>query len=301
VTEPPTDENGALPTDEDLFGRHFGPSPLPGRINAGAATHPGLVRSNNEDHYAVVERRRTRSVLLTNLPDGFLSGTDDTAYSLIVADGMGGRAFGELASAMVIRTAWNLGRQSVKWTWIVTDREVEDLKERLEIIFRQMDQSLRDYARVEPKSIGMGTTVTGAYIVGAEAFIAHVGDSRAYLYRAGQLAKVTRDHTLAQQCLDLGVPVLLASWHHTLTNCLGASDRVLELEFHHLRLVDGDRLLLCTDGLTDMVPDDEIAKVFAGSEGSQKTAQALVDLALERGGRDNVTVIVAQLQLGPVT
>jgi PPM family protein phosphatase len=301
VTERPADETGELPADEDLFARHFGFSPPPVRVESGAATHPGLVRANNEDHYTVVERRRTRSVLLTNLPDGFLPPADDTGYTLVVADGMGGRAFGELASALVLRTAWDLGGRAVKWTWIVTDREVEDLKERLELIFRQMDQALRDLGRAEPDCAGMGTTLTGAYTVGPDAFVAHVGDSRAYLYRAGQLQQVTRDHTLAQQCLDMDLPVLLASWHHTLTNCLGASDRVLELEFHHLRLVDGDRLLLCTDGLTDMVPDEEIAAVLAGHEGSQETAQALVNLALERGGRDNVTVIIARFRFGAAT
>jgi protein phosphatase len=110
--------------------------------------------------------------------------------------------------------------------------------------------------------------------------------------------QVTRDHTLAQRCLDLGMPVLIASWRHALTNCLGANDRELEMEFHHLRLDDGDRLLLCTDGLTDMVTDDEIAATLAANDGSQAAAQALVEKALEGGGRDNVTVIVARFRLG---
>jgi serine/threonine protein phosphatase PrpC len=293
------DDTIDLPSDDERFARHFGPSPSPVRVETGAATHPGLVRANNEDHYAVVERRRTRSVLLTNLPDGFLPSADDTAYTLVVADGMGGRAFGELASALVLRTAWDLGPRAVKWTWIVTDREVEDLKERIDLTFRQMDQALLDVGRVEPDRAGLGTTLTGVYTVGPEAFVAHVGDSRVYLNRAGLLVQVTRDHTLAQRCRDLGMPVLVASWHHALTNCLGANDGKVEFEFHHLRLADGDRLLLCTDGLTDMVPDDEIAAVLADHDRSQAAAQALVDLALERGGRDNVTAIVARFRLGP--
>ena len=298
MTEKPADETAELPSADDLFARHFGPRPPAVRVEVGAATHAGLVRDNNEDHYAVVERRRTRTVLSTNLPDGFLPAADNAGYTMVVADGMGGRAFGELASGLVLRTGWDLGPQALKWTWIVTDREVEDLKERLELTFRQMDQALRDAGRLKPDCAGMGTTLTGAYTVGLDAFVAHVGDSRAYLFRAGRLVQVTRDHTLAQQCLDLGMPILLASWRHALTNCLGANDRELEMEFHHLRLDDDDRLLLCTDGLTDMVTDDDIASVLAGHEGSQAAAGALVAKALEGGGRDNITVIVSRFRHG---
>jgi len=289
-----TDE---LPAADELLGKHFGPSPPPVRVTFGALSHPGLVRHNNEDHYLVIERRRTRSVLLTNLPAAALRPADDVGYVLAVADGMGGAAFGELASALALSSAWEQSPGALKWTWVVTDREVADLKERVELVFRRIDEALRERARQDPACAGMGTTLTGAYTVGPEAFLGHAGDSRAYLYRAGRLAQLTRDHTMAQLARDAGLPVAERSWHHTLTNCLGGGGDEVRVEFHHVRLADGDRLLLCTDGLTDMVPDDEIAAVLGRPAPPQEQAQALVDAALRRGGEDNVTAVVAHYAL----
>jgi protein phosphatase len=289
-------ETAELPAIADILAKHFGPSPPPVRVTFGALSHPGLVRINNEDHYMVIERRRTRSVLLTNLPAGFLPPADDTGYVLAVADGMGGAAFGELASMLALRSGWDQQPGTIKWTWVINDREIEELKERVELIFRRIDQTLHERARAQPECAGMGTTLTGAYTVGPEAFIGHVGDSRAYLYHEGKLAQLTRDHTLAQECLDAGMPVA-HSWHHVLTNCLGGPGQDLHVEFHHLRLADGDQLLLCTDGLTDLVRNDEIAHTLGRHTHPQEATQALVNLALERGGNDNVTVLLARYRL----
>ena len=285
---------------EDLLARHFGPSPPPVRVTFGALSHRGLVRTNNEDHYLVIERRRTRSVLLTNLPAAALRPGDDVGYVLAVADGMGGAAFGELASALALSSAWEQSPGAIKWTWVVTDREVADLKERVELVYRRIDEALRERAKQDPACAGMGTTLTGAYTVGPEAFLGHAGDSRAYLYRAGRLAQLTRDHTMAQLARDVGLPVVDKSWHHTLPQCLGGVGEEARADFHHVRLADGDRLLLCTDGLTDMVPDGEIAAALGRPAPPQEQAQGLVDAALRRGGKDNVTVVVAHYALaGP--
>jgi serine/threonine protein phosphatase PrpC len=301
MSDPKEADTVELRAVDDPLARHFGPSPPPVRVTFGALSHPGLVRDNNEDHYLVVERRRSRSVLLTNLPEGYLRPADDTAYVMAVADGMGGMAFGELASMLALRSAWEQAPGAIKWTWIINDREVEDLKERVEIVFRRMDESLRQEALADPTRAGMGTTLTGVYTVGPEAFVAHVGDSRAYLYHDNRLTQLTRDDTLAQEYLDLGLPVICNSWHHKLTNCLGGPSGIqVSVEFHHLRLGEGDRILLCTDGLTDMVPDEEIAEILARPTHPQEAARALVDAALTSGGRDNVTVVVAHYAMkGP--
>jgi protein phosphatase len=294
MNEPANVGTAEYPVVEDVLGKHFGPSPPPVSVQFGAVSHPGLVRENNEDHYMVVERRRTRTVRLTNLPEGVLRPAEDVAYVLAVADGMGGAAFGELASLLALRSGWEQSPGAIKWAWVINDREINDLKEQVELLFRRMDQALRERAKVQPEAAGMGTTLTGAYTVGPEAFIGHVGDSRAYLYRDGRLAQLTRDHTLAQQMLDAGLEDPPRSWRHVLTNCLGGSEHTLEVEFHHFRLADGDRLLLCTDGLSDMVPNPEIAGTLGRHPHPQEAVQALVDRALERGGRDNVTVVLAQ-------
>jgi protein phosphatase len=279
---------------KDLQAKHFGPSPPPVAVTFGALSHPGLVRENNEDHYMVVERRRTRAVLLSNLPDGLLPPADDVSYVMAVADGMGGAAVGEVASMLALRSGWDQGPSSVKWTWVITDREVEDLKERIELVFRRMDRTLMEVGKAGPQYRGMGTTLTAAYTVGPEAFIGHVGDSRAYLYHDGALTRLTRDQTLAQDALDVGLPVLRRSWHHALTGCLGGKEKDLHVEFHHVGLADGDQLLLCTDGLTDMLTDRDITAVLAQDLPPPEVAGALVDRALWHGGRDNVTVIVAR-------
>jgi protein phosphatase len=288
-------DTAEYPAIDDPLTRHFGPSPPPVQVTFGALSHPGLVRTNNEDHFLIVQRRRTRTVLLTNLPEGVLRPADDTAYVLAVADGMGGAAFGELASMLALRSGWEQSSQTIKWTWIVNDREVEELKERVELVFQRMNQDLLAHGKVDPACARMATTLTGVYTVGPEAFVGHVGDSRAYLHRDGTLMQLTRDHTLAQECRDQGLPIPCHSWHHKLTNCLGGGPgREPHVEFHHLQLGDGDSLLLCSDGLTDMVPDEEIARVLGRHVHPQETAQALVEAALTNGGRDNVTIILAR-------
>jgi len=297
MRDTPSDDTPRLPTKGDVFARHFGP--LPPRVHArfGALSHPGLVRANNEDHYLVVERHRGRVVLMTNLPEGCLRFADETAYLLAVSDGIGGEAFGELASMLALRSGWEQAASAIKWTWIVTESEIADLKERISLVFGRMHEELLERARQEPVYAGMGTTLTGAYTVGPEAFIAHVGDSRAYLFHGGILTRLTRDHTRAQDALDAGLPVVSQSWHDTLTNCLGGKGQEVRVEFHHFRLANDDQLLLCTDGLTDLVSDEEIAGVLLRGAPAREGVRELVDLALARGGHDNITTILAQYEM----
>jgi protein phosphatase len=266
MRDPHSDDTPWSPTQRDAFARHFGPSPPRVHARFGALSHPGLVRTNNEDHYVVMERHRGRVVLMTNLP-------------------------------MALRSGWEQAPNLIKWTWIVTESEIADLKERISLVFQRMHEELLERARQEPACAGMGTTLTGAYAVGSEAFIAHVGSSRAYLFHAGILTRLTRDHTRAQDSLDAGLPVASRSWYHTLTNCLGGEGQPVWVEFHHFRLADGDQLLLCTNGLTDLVADEEIAAVLIRGAPPREGVEALVALALARGGHDNVTAILAQYEM----
>lgn len=290
-------DTAEFPAIEDRLARHFGHSPPAVRVEFGALSHQGKVRENNEDNFLVIERRRSRCVRLTSLPKDMLKSADDIAYVLFVADGMGGAAFGEVASMMALRSGWEQSGNAIKWAWIINDQEIDELRQRVDIVFQRMNQTLLSAARAHPEYRGMGTTLTAAYTVGPEAFIGHIGDSRAYLFHAGKLIQLTRDQTVAQEALDLGLPVLNRSWHHKLTHCLGGPEQEVQVAFHHLRLSDGDQLLLCSDGLSDMVPNQEIARILGRGAPPQEAAQALVDLALERGGRDNVTVVLARYAL----
>ena len=103
-------DTAEFPVGQDLLAKHFGPSPPPVCVNFGALSHTGLVRTNNEDHFLVIERRRSRSILLSNLPEGFLQAADDVSYVMAVADGMGGKARGELASMLALRSGWEQSR-----------------------------------------------------------------------------------------------------------------------------------------------------------------------------------------------
>jgi PPM family protein phosphatase len=140
-----------------------------------------------------------------------------------------------------------------------------------------------------------------AYSVGVDLFIVHLGDSRAYLLRKGRLELLTKDHTVAPAMADAGYIAPEEVRHHrkrhVLTNFLGGHHGKVKGDVRWLRLADGDRLLLCSDGLTDMVDDDSIAQILQARDKPQEAAQSLLDEALSRGGADNVTIVVASYQI----
>src|SRR5271166_3233474 len=152
-----------------------------------------------------------------------------------------------------------------------------------------------------PKLYGMGTTLTMAYSVGTDLFVAHAGDSRAYLYRDGQLERITSDHTLVQVLVDVGaITPEDAREHprrHVVTNVVGGPNVGVQVEVHRRSLTDGDILLLCTDGLTEYVPDPEIAEILAQFEDPEQAAHRLIDVVLSRAAKDNVTVALARFTI----
>ena len=273
-------------------------------IDFGAMTHAGNVRPNNEDAYIIYRSGRYWEKLKTSLEAGDLpERSDEMGYGMAIADGMGGAAAGEVASSMAIRILVSLILNAAKWALKLDNpetrvEELQDVKERAEAYFQTVDDTLMEYAEAYPRLKGMGTTLTGAYSFGDDLFILHIGDTRAYLFRQGNLKRLTRDQTMAQALVDSGaIPAEEASTHrlrHTLTSCLGGESRKIQMEIRHLRLIEGDRLLLCSDGLTDMVSEAEVTEVMRATEGSEEACRSLVNLALEKGGKDNVTVLLAR-------
>jgi len=168
----------------------------------------------------------------------------------------------------------------------------------MEGYYSGVHDALTKQAQSEPGLAGMGTTMTLAYSSCSDLFIAHAGDSRACLYRGGHLHMLTHDHTLAQELADRGdiAPEAVSRhrFRNILTNVVGGHSGPVETDLQHLQLIDKDRLLLCSDGLTDMVEDSDIAGVLGRTEDSGAACRELVDLALEAGGRDNVTVVLAR-------
>jgi protein phosphatase len=252
-------------------------------------THRGLVRPNNEDNFLAVKRYRGRRET-----------SNDYAFTLAVADGMGGRNFGELASLIAIRTGFELDRGEIKWAMKINEREAEELRQKAGLFFHILDEAIHKEMRETPSLQGMGTTLTVCYTVGNELFIMHAGDSRAYLQRGSEFRMLTHDHTLAQILIDSGIAepdsIDAQRVRHILTNVLGGPSEGVAVDVRHHRLETGDRLLLCTDGLTDLVTDDEIRSVLNDRLGCDEACEALIQLALDRGGTDNVTVLVARYE-----
>ena len=276
------------------------------RIDVAALSDKGKVRSRNEDHYFVARGGRHLTTLLTNIAPGDVpSRFGETCYLMIVADGMGGHAGGEMASRMAIATFMNIILHVPDWILRLDDEHAKKVMQRAADRFQQVHEALRKKGRVAPELAGMGTTMTAALSLGDDLFVAQVGDSRAYLFHDGTLRRLTRDQTRAQALADEGVisqqDVARHRLRHVLTNALGGFQREVRAEIKRWKLADGDRLLLCSDGLTDMIDDARIAEVLARDAGSDETCRLLVDSALDNGGKDNVTVVLSRygIPVGP--
>lgn len=273
-------------------------------VDAAGLSHRGVVRADNQDHYLVARVGRSLDTLITSLPDGEVPDRfDETGYVMMVADGMGGAAAGEVASRMAISTLINIVLDIPDWIMKLDDDGAEELMRRAVGYYRQIDQALITRAEAEPALNGMGTTMTVVYSVGRDLFVGHAGDSRAYLFRNGRLQQLTRDHTHVQMMVEAGaITHEEAGTHrlrHVLTNVLGGNAELTDVDIDRLGLAAHDRLLLCTDGLTEVVGDDEIAEVLGRMKSPEVACRSLVDLALERGGPDNVTVVTARFSFDP--
>jgi protein phosphatase len=262
----------------------------------GAASHTGLKRSENQDHYLVLRRTRTQQLLLTNVPTEQLALPTDETYAIAVADGMGGGGRGELASQLAIRSAWELAGRTSSWLMkLGTDINQSELSERVEGFIYMMQQAFVNEFRSNPEFCYSGTTWTSAYFVSAFAVIAQIGDSPCFLWRDGTMSQISTDHTVAQEFIAAGVsPEIAGRYRHMLTRCLGYESQSSRPEVYHVRMRPADQLLLCTDGLTEMVSADKIAACLDDSPSAQTACDGLVELALAGGGKDNVTAVLAR-------
>jgi protein phosphatase len=261
----------------------------------GAASHKGLRRAENQDHYIVVRRTRTQQWLLTNVPHEQLVLPPDESYGMAVADGMGATGRGDLASQLAIRTAWELAGRTTSWLMRLGDLNTNELAERIEGFSYMMQQAFDDEFQANPQLAESGTTWTCAYFVSSFAVVANIGDSPCFLWRDGMMGRISTDHTVEQEFIAAGVPAEIAGkYGHMLTRCFGAHAQDARPDVHHLRLQAGDQLLLCTDGLTDMVRPQRIAQCLDESPSAQSACDSLIELALAAGGKDNVTAVLAR-------
>ena len=270
------------------------------RVAIGAGSHVGRVRKRNEDHYLVARLCKAMRILDSNLSgQGPRRFSGEEGYLFIVADGMGGEAGGEEASRIAVESVEDYVLNALAWFLHLGGRDEVVLREELKAALLRADRNILRRASRQPALQGMGTTLTLAYSVGTELFLAHAGDCRAYLYRNGQLDQLTRDHTMAQMLVDSGqIAPEEARWHrrrNVVTNVVGGPSAGVYAEFHKTHLDDGDLLLLCSDGLTESVEPTRVARTLAAHADDPKAAaRRLIELTLEAGAPDNVTVIVAR-------
>jgi len=234
------------------------------RFNVGARTDVGRVREGNEDGYMVHEPL------------------------FAVADGMGGHQGGEVASRLALETLEPVAQGG--------DSEPTS---RLAEVVREANRELLHAASQDPQLAGMGTTLTAFITRGDEIHLAHVGDSRAYLLREGELRQLTEDHTVVQRLVDEGrISPEEAEIHpqrSILTRALGVDDDV-RVDEAMIEVRPGDRILLCSDGLTGMVPEEDMRRILSEHRDPQEAADALVDAANEAGGQDNITAVVVDVE-----
>lgn len=271
-------------------------------VDLGGCSDRGKVRPNNEDSFLVTRLERSLHTLLTNLPAGHLPEENrEIGYAMLVADGMGGAAAGEIASRTAISTLVELVLETPDWHMRLDNEGANEVLARLDQRFGKLRETLIERASVEPGLSGMGTTMTLAVSHGANLIIAHIGDSRAYLFHDGQLHLLTRDQTVAQTLAEVGVirpeDVAKHPGRHMLTGAIATQGEEAQAEFHHVWLADGDQVLLCTDGLTEMVTDAAIVSVLEKNGPAADACHELVHLSLEAGGKDNVTVVLGRYRI----
>jgi PPM family protein phosphatase len=277
-------------------------------VEIAARTDRGKKRETNEDAYLVFRTGRFLERIQSNVSEEELgSRYDEGGYVMAVADGMGGASAGEVASREALVEAFRLILRSPKWLLSLDDpstrdSEIRSFFDRTKLYLAGMHAALLRHGAEDPSVAGMGTTLTMVYTLGLDLFVLHVGDSRAYLYREGTLRHITRDHTVAQSLADSGnIPqqdVLTHPQRHILTRVVGGSGGWLRGETHHVKLMPGDAVVVCTDGLTGLVGDEEIARILGRAPTSEAACESLLALALDRDAPDNVTAIVARYSDG---
>ncbi len=252
-----------------------------------ALSEVGCVREHNEDDSLI-------------LPDQAL---------FVVADGMGGHACGEVASRISVESleafytdARLTAQLQQAYKELCADGRVEDISSfhefRLRSAVEYGNLQIFREASQDPQLEDMGTTIVGLSFVGSRVYVAHVGDSRAYRYRKGRLFQLTEDHSLANEYIRMRVlrPEDLPQfpYKNVIVRALGLQEEVV-VDTYYRTSRPGDRYLLCSDGLTDLVPDEEIFEILAAWPGAPNAAAELVRRALEYGGIDNVTVVVVDV------
>jgi protein phosphatase len=273
----------------------------PFAVRCFGSTDVGRVRASNEDQFLIAELTKAMRIWHTSLSEPAARFGGERAHLFLVADGMGGHAAGERASTLAVAAIERFALNTLKWFFHSGQSDTQRILKEFQEALRDADVQILRQASLDPMLTGMGTTLTMAYHIDRQLCVAHVGDSRAYLYRGGHLHQITHDHTLTAEMVRLGQltadEVTNHHLRHVITNVVGGFEVGVQVEAHALTLQAGDRLVLCSDGLTDMLSTQAIVATLENNADPEAACRALVMQANDAGGRDNITAIVARFDL----
>jgi PPM family protein phosphatase len=296
-----TDKPGKVPphwfTGSTFRKRLDSPPPAPAvGVEFGAQSRQGRTRATNDDHYLILCLGRSQETLLTSLPDrSARQRFDEYGYGMVIADGTG--RHGEAASRLAITTLLELIVSYGRWNLRIDDPIANEVMDRADRFYRGIDSTLIQASRESLP--GLQSTLTAVFVAGTELFFAHTGDSRAYLGRDGELLQLTKDHPLTHG--RLGAPNGTAAGpdrdgrlSQTIAG-VNAAGPIVDVE--HCGLHDGDSVLLCTNGLTDVIDEARIATVLKMQITPEDQCRILVELAVQAGADDDVTALIGRYRL----
>ncbi len=265
-------------------------------VTAFGVTDKGKVRETNEDQFLIAELTKAMRIWQTSLVGPKVQVGEERAHLFLVADGMGGHRAGERASALAVAAVEHFTLNSFKWFFGAELNEAKKALAMFQSALTSADVQIVEEGADNPALRGMGTTLTMAFQLGVQLCIVHVGDSRAYLYREGELHQLTKDHTLVAELVRKGVVTAdqAAEHHlrHVITNVIGGPDVGVKVEARALQIQAGDRLLLCSDGLTDAVTDDAIVATLDVEADVEAAAKELLAQAMAGLAKDNISLVV---------
>ena len=266
-------------------------------------THRGYVRSENQDQFLLCTVHPQVVIHGTSLPDaGSLALRGQRlATILLVADGVGGSAAGGTASRLATEAVTRYVASTLRSYHAAGSASEGELMEALRGAAIEAHATVRDQSRSSPEGRNMATTLSLGVVIWPWLYVVQVGDSRCYFYENGRLEQVTRDQTLAQDLIDQGVlprdRAQTSPLSHVLSSAIGASEALPEISRVDVR-TRGSVVLICTDGLTKHVSDAEISAQIGAMQSAEQLCQSLLQLALDRGGSDNITIVAGRARRG---
>jgi PPM family protein phosphatase len=271
-------------------------------VDIGARSDCGLVKVHNTDHFLALQIGRVQRTLVTSLAaDDLPPDFQEYGYALVVADGFGEEGAGVRASRIALSAIAHLAIQYGRWNVRLAAETPADIVEQGEFFYRRANDAVLEASRADDRLAGIAASMTAVYIVGVDLFFAHAGHARAFLFRDGALIQLTTDHTLEHEERVAPGPKPLGGSKldvaHVVTETVGGRTGGPDVEIEHVQLWSGDRIVLCTNGLTDVVTVDQIADVLALRRTPDEDCRQLVERALAAGGPDNVTVVVADYRV----